>query len=322
MSTPVILYRAQAEEQTKLVDRSLQVSHLHHVGMELVMLFKSSSPIPYCNSCHECDGCAAVGRRLSRASDSQKKKAEQKASMAAKKDLHEHLLSLGLDGTMQKAVKGDECLCIRCGATQMGPDTACTCPGGKQRPLPSDEDQRILCLIAAAKKRKELQKSARNLDNTKHQAAIQSERQKKRDAKGGQDLDDAEIHGDRGNEIVVSVEFPVGQLGMDLQSNVVCKVSTAEELGVKKGWVVHQVEGETAPADKKTIQKAIVKAFKVPKNCLVKFRCPIAEGFHHCSACDAFLSETYFDGSELSAKGPGLQKCTGCEAAAQFEDSD
>lgn len=44
-------------------------------------------------------------------------------------------------------------------------------------------------------------------------------------------------------------EFPVGKLGMDIEKNCVAKVSGAADLGIKKGWVIFEVNGTPISSD-------------------------------------------------------------------------
>eukprot|EP00281_Chroomonas_sp_CCMP1168_P027253 CAMPEP_0206250764 /NCGR_PEP_ID=MMETSP0047_2-20121206/21655_1 /ASSEMBLY_ACC=CAM_ASM_000192 /TAXON_ID=195065 /ORGANISM="Chroomonas mesostigmatica_cf, Strain CCMP1168" /LENGTH=234 /DNA_ID=CAMNT_0053676653 /DNA_START=59 /DNA_END=760 /DNA_ORIENTATION=+ len=232
---------------------------------------------------------------MSRAAALADRKGSQKAAIAAKKAEHEADLAMGLNATMQKIIRDDELLCTVCGATKLGPETKCSCPGGRSKPGP---DYCVKAqLVAAAKARTNLNAAAAKKEATRRQAEVQSARDKKK-AGLGQIDPDAEFQGD-GIELQVVFKFPIGPLGFALHKNTVTDVTgePALELGVKKGYVLYNVAGEPVPADKAAIGKQIMGVFKEQKVGLVDFvfRTPIMDGFVHCYKCDKFQDAASFE---------------------------
>jgi len=257
---------------------------------------------------------------MSRDADAKKTKALQKANISASKDEKERLLAMGLNSTMKKLIADDVVICTRCGATKLGPPTACACPGGKEKP---GEDCEVWpFLIAAAKQRSTEQKDATKLDNAKHQGAVAAGRAKRKDAKE-MDSANAEVQG-LDEEMDQIVEFPIGKLGMDLEKNVVSVIkeddkgeSTAKDLGVKPGWVVRYINGTPVGADKKVIMKEIMAIFKASKPVQFTFRVPTCD-VYYCGNCEKFLGADQFEDC-LTSKLPGQWKCAGCEEFEGFE---
>lgn len=256
--------------------------------------------------CHETEGIAGI-ITMSRAAALADRKGTQKAAIAAKKDEHAADLAIGLNSTMAKLIKGDELLCTACGATTMGP-TKCECSGGRQKPGPD-----YCCkvqLIEAAKARGALLKAAALKDLARKQGEVSGARTKKRDGLGAIDVE-AELQGD-GVEILVTVELPIGKLGLSLEKNCVSAITgdPAQEKGVKRGWILSSVGGEDAPNDRAGIERLVSRIFREQKAGLVpfRFRSPIVEGFSHCVQCDKYLEDKEFEPAQL-AKGPGKQMC-------------
>ncbi|KAJ1489702.1 hypothetical protein T484DRAFT_3463457 [Baffinella frigidus] len=210
---------------------------------------------------------------------------------------------------MLKLIKGDVLICTQCGATQMGPVT-CDCPGGKRKPG-ADYCPKLL-LIAAAKARGHAIKATELKDHVRKQGAVAGERAKN---KLGQIDLNAELQGE-GTEVTVAVQYPIGKLGLTLEKNCVSAVtgSPAEELGVKKGWILAEVAGDETPADKAAVAKMIMTVFKEQKTGEVtfRFRTPITDGFSCCTECNKYMEDSEFDGAMLT-KGPGKQMCLSCE---------
>lgn len=255
---------------------------------------------------------------MSRQAAAQAAKKDQKAAIAEKNAEKERLAALGLTPAFKKAIGTDILLCTECGATQLGP-TICECKGGKKRPGPDYEC--IPQLIEAAKVRQATSKAEDMKVAAQKQGQVAKDREKRRDEKEADKNDlEKEFQGD-GVEILQMVEFPVGKLGMDIESNSVCKVSdppcNAGELGVKVGWVIQQVNGTIVQPKKAAIIKEVAAGMKLGP---VKFgfRVPITDGFHYCGNCDKFQDAANFDASQLSDKGPGKQMCSGCEEFADM----
>jgi len=233
---------------------------------------------------------------MSRAAAMQSNKKDQKAAIAEKNAEKERLAALGMTPAMKRLVGDDVCLCMECGATQMGP-TICECKGGKRRPGPADEP--IPHLIEAAKARSASNKAEDMKNNASKQGEVQKQRQKTKAERDAEKNDlDGEVLGDNGVELLQMVEFPVGKLGMDIEKNCICKVgdspSNAADLGVKVGWVIHEVNGTNVGAKKAAIVKEVSAGMKLGP---VKFgfRVPIIDGYQFCGACDKFLENDKFE---------------------------
>jgi len=130
----------------------------------------------------------------------------------------------------------------------------------------------------------------------------------------------AEYYGDDGVEMFIQVEFAVGKLGMEIQRNVVTKITEgqAAELKVEAGWVIHRVDGEDVVPDKKAIAKAVSGAMKKGP-VKIGLRVPLTADFTHCVACNKFVALGSFEEGQLE-KGPGTQMCSGCEEFADMGD--
>ncbi|CAD7941945.1 unnamed protein product [Amoebophrya sp. A120] len=263
---------------------------------------------------------------MSRAADAQSKKKDQKAAMAATRDRKAELLAMGLTSTMKKQIGDDALLCVGCGATKHGP-LRCDCRGGSSKPT-ADFDA-LPYLIAAAKARHEQQKEQDKHDHARHQAEKERERKGRKENKGEVDLD-AEYDEVDGVEIRQLLQFPVGKLGMDIERNVVVKVSpegNAHDLKVRVGWVIAEVDGVAVVPDKKKIITALTKVFKANKPCPIRFRCPLSEeeeaaAYWFCFRCDKFLEQVAFDAQSMADKTAGQRACASCEECADMFDDD
>jgi hypothetical protein len=107
-----------------------------------------------------------------------------------------------------------------------------------------------VCLVAAAKGRMHANKAAAQKEALKSQGSVAAARAKKKGALGALDLE-SELQGDD-VEVTVKVEFPIGKLGMQLEKNCVSAVTgaPADELGIKKGWVLLSVADQECPPSK------------------------------------------------------------------------
>ncbi|KAK3246909.1 hypothetical protein CYMTET_43574 [Cymbomonas tetramitiformis] len=249
-----------------------------------------------------------------------KTKADVKAARSMAREEKESLQAAGVTKDLKKQMQGDALLCTVCVATQLGPGV-CVCKGGGVKPPPGYDATAEL--LEAAKQRHAVKKEAEKLNMASKQGTVQASRAKNKEARDQGQISMADpgvvLQGD-GTDCLTVVEFQMGKLGLSIEKNAVSSVgeapSQALELGVKVGWVICEVNGEDVPAKKVNIMK---KAAACMKEGPVKFtfRTPIADGFHHCAACDKFLEVGEFDGEELSGNGPGKQKCLGC---AEFAD--
>lgn len=256
---------------------------------------------------------------MSRAAAAKASKEEGKANRAQKDEQKAREKSLGLTGEIKKAIGADVLLCTSCGATQMGPLTVCECKGGKVRPGPDNDG--LPELIAAAKARLAAGAADRMKETQKDSAAVAKAREKRKEGREAEANDlTAEFQGDD-IEMVQNVEFPIGKLGMEIETNCISKVTDggqAQELKVQVGWVICKVDGEFVEPNKKAIAKAAMSAMKKGP-CVFGFRVPITEGYHHCKACNKFLETENFDEEQLSS-GPGVQMCSPCAEFADMGD--
>jgi len=257
-------------------------------------------------------------------------KADQKALVAEKQAEREALMAAGVNGPMKKAIAADTVICTVCGATEKGPKVKCECPGGRKKPTGEDDFITVLVpiLVNAATARYQAEQAVKREEMTRNQAQVAGQREKHKAAKIGADAE-LEVVGDGGTEIMVAAEFPIGKLGMELYKIGVQSVSTASELGVKKGWVIAEVNGNmigkdagdgSAEAIKKLIQKEVVTCFKKEeKPCIMKFRTPIKEGdYCYCIQCDKFVEVTEYEEDQL-ALGAGKQLCGPCYEFGDIE---
>jgi len=255
---------------------------------------------------------------MSRAAASKASKEAGKANAHIKAEQKEREKSLGLNGTIKSAIGADVLMCKACGATQLGP-TKCECSGGRVKPAPDDDG--LAELIAAAKVRMAANSEANRQETMRKSEAVAKERANKKDAReeAANDLT-AEYYGDDGVECFQIVEFGIGKLGMDIEKNAISKITEGQavELKVAPGWVIHRVNGEDVPADKKAIVKAVSSGMKAPP-VKIGFRVPLTDGFAHCTACNKFFSTDKFEEAQLQ-KGPGKQMCGSCEEFADMGD--
>lgn len=255
---------------------------------------------------------------MSRAAASKASKELGKANAALKAERKEYEKSCGLNGTIKLAIGADVVLCKTCGATQLGP-TKCECPGGRVK-LPADDDG-LAELVAAAKVRILASQAQGRAESMLNATAVSKQRANNKAAREDAAGDmNAEYYGDDGVEIFNIVEFEVAKLGMEIEKNVITKITEgqAAELKVEAGWVIHRVDGEDVVPDKKAIAKAISGAMKKGP-VKIGFRVPLTADFTHCAACNKFLAVGSFDEGQL-AKGPGVQMCPGCEEFADMGD--
>lgn len=265
---------------------------------------------------------------MSRQAAAQSAKKDQKAAIADKNAEKDRMAAMGVTPAWAKAMKGDVLLCTQCGATQMGPIIKCECVGGKKKP--GSDYEELPQLLEAAKARHAAGSAAQREENTKHQGAVQKERQKNKEANENEKNDlEAEFQGD-GVDMMVLVEFPVGKLGMDVEKNAVVKIgdapSNAADGKVKVGWIIAKVNekmippNENAEKHKKAIIQAIGAAMKVGP-AKIGFRVPITDGFLCCAACDKFMECDQFDQEEIDT-GPGKYRCGTCVEIADMGDFD
>ena len=151
-------------------------------------------------------------------------------------------------------------------------------------------------------------------ESAKNQGSVAAQRAKKKAEAGVLDHSLQLQGGD--TDLQVVVPFPIGKLGMSLERNCVSAVTgePAEQLGVKKGWVLLQVNGTDVPKKKEAIAKLIMQVFKEQKIGEVEFvfSAPSMEGFSYCRACDKFVKDEDYNASQLE-EGPGKQMCYSCE---------
>lgn len=256
--------------------------------------------------------------KMSRAAASKASKEQGKANAAIKAAQKEREKSLGLTGPIKQAIGSDAVLCKACGATQLGPDK-CECPGGRVK-LAADDDG-LAELIAAAKLRMAASAVDNRTEAMRNASSVAKQRANNKTAReeAANDLN-AEYYGDDGVEMFNQVEFAVGKLGMEIEKNVITKITEgqAAELKVEAGWVIHRVDGDDVAPDKKAIAKAISGAMKKGP-VKIGFRVPLTAEFTHCAACNKFFDVGSFEEGQLE-KGPGAQMCSGCEEFAEMGD--
>ena len=229
-------------------------------------------------------------------------------------------LSLSRPPAMKKLMAADTLLCTACSATQLGPKTKCECPGGKTKPA-ADYDAKHE-LLAAAMAREKARKDQVRGASAAQQGAVQAAKAKN---KAEKDNVDALAALDLSALDHVDVAFEAGsKLGMSIEKNCVCAVAeggAAEALKVKRGWVIRNVNGETAGSNKAAIMKQAAKAMKEGRM-VITFQTPLDDGTgcdHYCTVCDKFIEEDKFEGATngLDA-GPGKQVCYSCEEYADM----
>uniref|UniRef100_A0A7S4ETR7 Uncharacterized protein n=1 Tax=Chrysotila carterae TaxID=13221 RepID=A0A7S4ETR7_CHRCT len=252
---------------------------------------------------------------MSRAAASNASKAAQKEMLKEKAAQREAALAMGLTKDMQKAISADTLLCTVCGASQLGPDTQCTCKGGRTRP-PEGYDATVQ-LLAAAKARHAANVKAKMGASAAKQASVQAAKAKKREAKDTDGL--AEL--DLSTIDYCEVEFlPGAKLGMSIEKNAVSAVADAAggqaaALGVKVGWLIRRVNGVDVPADRTAIIKATAASMKAGP-VKITFQIQLEDNTYACVSCDKFVHADEFDGDQLEL-GPGKHMCRGC---AEFAD--
>ena len=173
---------------------------------------------------------------MSRAADLANRKGGQKAALAEKNASHAADLAMGLTSTMQKAIKGDTLLCTVCGATALGPMTACQCTGGRSKPDGGYDTKRQL-LDAAQARSKESQKAKMNA-GAANQGAVAAAKAKAKLDKGN---DAADL--DLSTQDLCEITFAPGKLGMSIEKNCACAVAeggNAAQLKVAAGWVIRK----------------------------------------------------------------------------------
>ena len=174
---------------------------------------------------------------MSRAADLANRKGGQKAALAEKSASHAADLAMGLTSTMQKAIKADTLLCTVCGATALGPMTACQCSGGRSKPDGGYCCKRQL-LDAAQARSKESQKAKMNA-GAANQGAVAAAKAKAKLEKGN---DAADL--DLSTQDLCEITFAPGKLGMSIEKNCACAVAeggNAAQLKVQAGWVIRKV---------------------------------------------------------------------------------
>ena len=173
---------------------------------------------------------------MSRAADLANRKGGQKAALAEKSASHAADLAMGLTSTMQKAIKADTLLCTVCGATALGPMTACQCSGGRSKPEGGYCCKRQL-LDAAQARSKESQKAKMNA-GAANQGAVAAAKAKAKLEKGN---DAADL--DLSTQDLCEITFAPGKLGMSIEKNCACAVAeggNAAQLKVAAGWVIRK----------------------------------------------------------------------------------
>ncbi|KAG1661445.1 hypothetical protein FOA52_006808 [Chlamydomonas sp. UWO 241] len=246
---------------------------------------------------------------MSRAADLANRKGEQKANLKEKNALKEAHLAIGLTNDMKKLIVGDTLVCSVCWATTMGPKTACECPGGRTKPT-ADYDP-AEALVIAAKARSKLAGTEKRLTQSKSQAAVQKDKEKK---KGGAD-DLADLDLSTFTADLVEKEFEAKPLGFSIVRNAVSAVSDegqAKALGVKVGWLIKMVGTDEAPQSKDGIMKLAAVGIK-SGSVKFTFQTPDPERPDDlcCRECQKFLDREEFEAKEI-AKGPGKTLCSTC----------
>lgn len=262
-----------------------------------------------------------------RAAPGSKLKAERMASKKNKTQAHADDLAIGLNSGVRKLIGDDEVLCMECLVTKNGPDSVCSCKGGRSKPSPDFDDRHAL--IAAAKARSALASKAKAKAAAAAQGSVQKARlETKKEKEEGSCLeaDATTLIGEDANELVQRIDFEVAKMGFKIMKNAVNDLDEgqAEGLGVKVGWVIQQVNetvitsGNSKAQPKKEIMKAITKASKEGAVFGISFRVPVTEGELYCVSCDKFLSEAKFNWDE-QCSGPGGDICKDCEAFSGME---
>ena len=198
---------------------------------------------------------------------------------------------------------------MACGATTLGPKTACECPGGRTRPVSDYDGKREL--LFAAQERHRIGQKAKMAAGAAQQGAVQAAKAKRAAEK---DQDASEL--DLSTQDLCEVTFAAGKLGMSIEKNAVTLVvadGAAATQKVQVGWVIRKVNGEDAPPRKDAIMKRAAAAMKAGELKLT-FQFALEDGQHHCSACDKFVQAEEFDGASSGLEtGPGKQVCASCE---------
>lgn len=253
----------------------------------------------------------------------QKGSDNKQASKSAQKDkasTHAADLAMGLTSTMQKAMRGDSVICTACEATVLGPKLACECAGGRSKPG-ADYDPKMV-LFKAATARQAAGHQAKMSANAAAQSQVQAAKAKRAAAKevdGLEDLDLGAMALAARTDMKSAAFEPGAKLGFALERNAVCRVADGEAAaaaGVCVGWVVRQVNGAEAPANKAALMKAAAAAMKGGPVTLT-FQTPAEAGAQFCKDCDKFVEAASFDGAQLE-KGPGKQVCSSCEEYAEM----
>jgi len=246
---------------------------------------------------------------MSRAAAATASKGAQKEMLKDKAATHAADLAMGLTATMKKAIAADTLVCTACGATALGPKTACECPGGRTKPAAGYDGKKEL--LFAAQERHRLGQQAKLAQGAAQQTSVQQAKAKQ---KAAQEHDAAEM--DLSTQDLCEVNFPVGKLGMSLEQNCVSAVAAegaAATLKVEVGWVIRKVNDDDVPPKKEAIMKAAAAAMKAGQ-LKVTFQFAFEPGTHHCSACDKFVDAGEFDGASYGLDaGPGKQVCSSCE---------
>jgi hypothetical protein len=145
---------------------------------------------------------------------------------------------------MQKAIKADTLLCTVCGATALGPKTACECVGGRSKPAGDYNTKQQL--LYAAQARSEESKRAKMNAGAANQGAVAAAKAKAKLAQGN---DAAEL--DLSTQDLCEITFAPGKLGMSIEKNCACAVAeggNAAQLKVQAGWVIRKARPH-APVD-------------------------------------------------------------------------
>jgi len=118
-------------------------------------------------------------------------KAVQKVACKEKAVKHAADLAMGLTREMQKIIKEDTLICSACGATSLGPEIKCSCPGGKTRP--GDGYDAAPQLLEAAKQRHAIVVKGKMVANAARQGSVVAAKAKKKEEKALDGLADLDL---------------------------------------------------------------------------------------------------------------------------------
>uniref|UniRef100_A0A7S0XGI3 PDZ domain-containing protein n=1 Tax=Mantoniella antarctica TaxID=81844 RepID=A0A7S0XGI3_9CHLO len=253
-----------------------------------------------------------------------KAKADAKAAAAEKSAEKAALAALGITPALKKMMLLDALACVTCGGTTLGP-AVCCCKQSNKPPAGFDATD---ALLAAAKARVALEKEAARLVNAAQQSNVANQRLKAKEERVAAESDFSVIHQQgTGDDLLIVAEFPQGaKLGFSVEKNAVTQVTAGTDAaaqGVKRGWVIEEINGEPVEASKAAVLRAATVAMKSATGPLkVGFRAPMRDDVHCCSECQKFVQEEAFGAGQLSLHGPGKQTCVNCEEFAEMGGGD